>query len=1497
MDRLNKDNISWNLIDKYFSDNPNNLVAHHLESYNEFFSNGINKIFRENNPIRFIETEDEESNSEKRNECLLYLGGEDGSRVYFGKPVIYDDTHTHYMYPNDARLRNMTYGTSIHYDVDIEFIYYVGEERTVHKEQLSKIYLGNFPIMLQSNMCILNKLAKDVRFNMGECRNDFGGYFIINGKEKVIIPQETFANNTIYIKKNSKLDIYSYSAEIRSVSEDASKPIRTTAVKIVSPSPSLSNNQIVVSVPNVRKPIPLFILMRALGIISDKDIIKTCLLDIKKNESYVDLFIPSVHDANKIFTQEIALDYIKFFTKRGTISGVIEILSDYFLPNVGEMNFLEKAYFIGLMVNKLLKVFIKEEKPTDRDNFAFKRVELSGSLIYDLFREYYLIQKKDIGRKIDEEYYYHRGNYKEDDESEKTRKEKHKTKDKEKGARDVKRYTENSFIDLIMVNYKQIFKDRIVETGFKKAFKGNWGSEAHTKRLGVIQDLNRLSWNTHISHLRKISLPLDASAKVVGPRLLNSSQWGLIDPIDTPDGGNIGLHKHLAISTHITIGSSIYPIIKWLRAYTSMELILECSPEYLGNTSKIFVNGNWIGVIDKPLELVKMLKLYRRNGIIPTFTSISFNYQNNEINIFTDVGRLTRPIYYIEDGNLSFNRQDVTELFTNGKITWQQITSGFLEKSDEEFSIKSNKTYDLNELYKDIGENLERISKVLEANKSVVDFIDTAESESALIATKEEDFNSNNYYTHMEIDPSFILGVMGNQIIYPEHNPVVRNSFSCGQSKQAVSVYHSNYQMRIDKMGVLLNYGQTPLIKSRYLEYINNEEQPYGINAIVAIMSYTGYNVEDAILINEGSVHRGIFRTTYFSMYESREENSAISGNSSSKFANIEKNNVIRTKPGFDYSQLDNYGMIKENTALNDKTVVIGKITSNPDDKDVWIDSSVTPKKGQLGFVDKSFITQGEEGSNIAKVRVREERVPAIGDKMASRAGQKGTLGLIIPEKDMPFAADGTRPDLIINPHAIPSRMTIGQIVESLFGKACTFYGGFGDCTAFQVKGSNYATYGPMLTKAGFHSSGKQLMYNGMTGTQIEADVYMGPTYYMRLKHMVKDKINYRARGPNTNLTRQPVQGRANDGGLRIGEMERDGVLAHGMSYFLNESFMVRGDEYHNMAVCNKTGAISVYNKSQNLFFSLFADGPISFHTNPDGSQNVKNISKFGRSFSILRVPYALKLLIQELEVLNIQMRVITDDNVDQLMNMSYSNNITKLLKVEEPSETDKISKVVTRENYAKIFSKWENFKAKTGPALEINEYKLISNNKYEKIPNLALLNRSREKQPIEKIIENYVKDIKNSLTKQKEIVKISDESPVMPDTYESSLDLPPVASDSLETSSSSLPPVSLDPTSTPEFDASKYNQVSPPMAPNSPAYNPNLEQEQGQGQESVRIETQQNNNTSLQSQTLEKESILEVEPPPTEENKEENDESNSNESNNNSKKIILTGEIEKEKE
>lgn len=868
------DTIAWNLIDKYFKDNPSNLVAHHLDSYNDFFSKGIFQIFRENNPIRFIERETEtdgkdETNKKNKsktvkigdkenpNECLIYLGGKTGEKIYFGKPVIYDEEngkpYHHYMYPNDARLRNMTYGVTIHYDIDVEFMYYSGEQKIQETKTYEKIYLGRFPIMLQSNLCILKGLSTEARFNMGECRNDYGGYFIISGKEKVILSQEKFGDNMLYVRKYKEDELYSYSCEVHSVSEDSSKPIRYTSAKIVAPDASYTNNQIVIDIPNVKKPIPLFILMRALGVISDKSIIEYCLLDINANSNMVDLFIPSIHDANTIFTQQIALEFIAKFTKRQTISAVQDILMNYFLPHVGEDNFLNKAYFIGFMVNKLLRVFMGKEAPTDRDNFKFKRIETSGSLIYDLFREYYLIQNRNIFLKIDKEYYYHVGKYR------------------------------TNFVSLIEDNIRDIFKERIVEDGFKKGFKGNWGADANTKRLGLVQDLNRLSWFTHISHLRKINLPLDPTAKIVGPHLLHSTQWGLIDPVDTPDGGNIGLHKHLSISTAITNGFSSYPIIKWIRANTSLRLLTECTPESLAKSTKVFVNGNWIGVLDNPIQTVNNLKLFRRNGIIPVYTSISFSYETNIIYIYTDGGRLTRPIYYrdqiihdnglISYGKISYEHGNVKDIIDSRKYTWTQVVTGFEKKNDESYNIRNNILYDVNTLYPGY-DTLEKILEFFERNRGIVDYVDTAEEESSLVATKISDLKNHKYYTHCEIDPSLILGVLGNSIIYPETNQFPRNCFSCGQSRQAVSVYHSNSQMRMDKMGVILNYGQTPLIKSRYLDYINHEEQPYGVNAIVAIMSYTGYNVEDAILINEGSVKRGIFNTTYYTTYEAREESS-----------------------------------------------------------------------------------------------------------------------------------------------------------------------------------------------------------------------------------------------------------------------------------------------------------------------------------------------------------------------------------------------------------------------------------------------------------------------------------------------------------------------------------------------------------------------------------------------------------------------------------------------
>ena len=1321
MDEINS-NFTQIIIDKFFDDNPNILVKHQLDSYNDFFFNGIKNILKEKNPIKILKDQDLTTN-EFNLKCNIYIGGKNGDLIYYGKPIIFDENREHFMYPNEARLRNMTYGITIHYDVLFEIFIKKSSETdsikdiqdvtnddieqkiatevlgtelkgggkndsdrdiddededelvikktkkisdtkkenisTKNKKQssssrdkesdmgndsnededeselpsytftLEKIYLGRFPIMLQSDLCLLNKLPRHLRYELGECKNDYGGYFIINGNEKCIVSQEKFADNMLYLRDNIN-DTYSCGADIRSVSEDASKPVRTFSIRMVKANAKKSNNHIVVNVPNVRKPVPLFILMRALGVLSDKEIIKYCLLDLEKYESYMELFIPSIHDANRFFSQTVCLKYISTFTKSKTIAHVLDILSNYMLPHIGEMNFKNKAFYIGYMVKEMLKVHKKVIKPTDRDHFKYKRVEPPGKLLYDLFKEYYTHQQTNLFKKIDNEYYYKQSLYK------------------------------NNFIGLFKLNSKEFFSDRIVETGFKKAFNGNWGAEEHTRKDGVVQEFNRLTYNSAISHLRKINLPLDASAKVTGPRLLHSSQWGIIDPVDTPDGGNVGLHKHMAISAHITSGHSSFPLINWLRLHRNLLLLEECTPDKIVYSCKILINGNWVGIVNNPKELLDNFKKYRRAALISIYTSINWNINDNLIEIYTDSGRLCRPIFYIENKNPSFNKERILKKINTNEFSWLELLTGFKEKTDKDFDInKSNIYFNITNLYSSIT-NIDDLNNY----KSVIEYMDSSEEESSLIK-----FNDNvtiENHTHIEIHPSFMFGVMGNQVVFPENNQLPRDLFACGQMRQAVSLYHSNYQSRIDKMGVVLNYGQIPLVKSRYLSKINNEEHPYGENVICAIMCYGGYNVEDSILFNEASVNRGLFRTTYYNSYEAYEESSNVAGNKiDTKFVNLESENVVGIKPGFSYSDLNEHGLIKENTQLDDKKVIIGKITKSASNSIVSADSSVYPKKGQLGFVDKTFITEGNEGYRIAKVRVRDERIPAIGDKFCSRCGQKGTIGLIIPEEDMPFDEFGIRPDIIINPHAIPSRMTIGQLVETIMGKACSVYGGFGDCTAFMNKGQKHKIFGDLLQSIGFNSKSHQILYNGQTGEQLETDIFIGPTYYMRLKHMVKDKINHRARGPKTVLTRQTVGGRANDGGLRIGEMERDGVICHGATQFLKESMLTRGDEYY-MAICNLTGMVAIYNDSKDLYFSLYADGPIKFNGNLDTNMNIENVSVYGKSFSIIRIPYAFKLLIQELQTMNIQMRLITDSNIDQLSNMAFSNNINKLFNDDE---------------------------------------------------------------------------------------------------------------------------------------------------------------------------------------------------------------------------------------
>ena len=1395
-------NTIWKIIDAQFEENPQHLVLHHIESYNDFFRKDIYDIFRDQNPLKIVSAYDEKLGDYKH-KCNLYFGGKSGNKIYYGKPVIYDKDNTHYMYPNEARLRNMTYAMTIHYDVEVEFVdrlepgeepFAIGPEfltdgndalvqmgdghfadeydgtnamgtneredtngmeggsiyqkeyaeidfhkslkykqnggipldedmtggapgtgKRANKQKddvhhgktgqplaltpelakrlrealeqsldqgidgkftqrrilvLPHIYLGRFPVMVQSDYCILKGMPKEIRYGLGECRNDPGGYFIIQGKEKTVIIQEKFGDNMLYLRKGTifKSDVaaeedtnifkgpskdeqisvpdkYLYSIEIRSVSENVSKPKRTLSVQLLAPTGRFSNMNIVVNIPNVRAPVPLFIVFRALGIVSDYAIIETCLLDVKKYEFMVDSFAPSVHDAGIVYDQAMALKYIAELTKYHHTNYVLEVLSDYFLPHVGETNYREKAMFLGHMVFRLLCAHHGLENATDRDNLRYKRVELFGVLFRELFNEYFDEQLKHIYRRFDELIYFNNNQY------------------------------EHDLAALITSNYTDVFSKRFVDDGIKKAFRGSWGGKEHTKRVGIVQDLNRLSFNSALSHLRKMNLPLDSSVKLVGPRVLHSSHWGYIDPIDTPDGANIGIHKTMAISTYVSRGYSRNAMIEWLREHTDIRAVADFEPAQIADHTKVFVNGYWCGSVSDPTKVVSTLRLYRRNALIPIYTSVAFDVRQNAIFLYTDAGRICRPIFYKDEitGKLSFELSAETRAkIEKGELKWTELVSGTnAKRADIAFHLNHVQMYGLADLYS-LSEQEARAKGPAEIarfikHKSVVEFVDPNESEYALIALSYKDWELNpkkhRFYTHMEIHHSYLFGTMCNQVILPENNPAVRISFSCSQSRQACSLYHTNYANRMDKTAVVLNSPQIPLLKSRYYKHLHNEENNYGENAIVAIMCLNGYNVEDAILVNQAALDRGLFRTTYYTSYQTHEERETTGDNEQrvKSFTSVGTDeSVVRLLPGHDYSQLDANGLIREGTPVNDKTILIGLTTSNSG-SGTKVDESVAPKKGQLGVVDRAFMTVGEEGERIAKVRVRETRIPNLGDKMASRAGQKGTVGMVVAEADMPFTKDGLRPDLIINPHALPSRQTIGHLVECLVGKVGLQYGAFNDCTAFNNEGSKVALFGEVLSRTGYHSSGNEIFYDGMSGQQVEMEIFVGPNYYMRLKHMVKDKINYRAKGPRSALTRQTVGGRANDGGLRIGEMERDVLVAHGINHFLNESMMARGDEYQ-MVICNKTGLMAIYNPAKKQFLSPAVDGPLQFHINDtDRSMTLNTISQFGRSFSVVSIPYSLKLLMQELQAINVHMRIITEDNMDQFDSMSYSDNIGRL--------------------------------------------------------------------------------------------------------------------------------------------------------------------------------------------------------------------------------------------
>lgn len=1198
---------TWTVIDSFFHEN--GLVKQQLDSFNTFLAD-IQEIIADSGEISVEQRQAHLPTTEFKNvltQHTLKLGNVTMSHPQSPDKVAGSDI---YMYPFEARLRGLTYASKLFVGVSVSKITRSENDENV-EETLSgdKTYdIGEIPVMLYSHLCNLTRLEEKQRngeetsVQTMECPYDQGGYFIIRGSERVIVAQERQATNIPYVfeEKNSK---FAQICEIRSVCRGVSKPISPLSLMLVgntigkaggdrgmSSSTKYLPGEIYAKMSYIRDEVPVVVLFRALGLVEDRKIIEHICYSTQDTEM-IRMLRPSLVAAQELPNQIVCLEYLANRTnqtgveRRMRLRHTREVLMREMLPHVGvsDAASLNKCLMLGYMINRLLSVALGRAEPDDRDHYKNKRLDMSGSLLSQLFRKILLQMSKTIETKA-----------------------KHKMKSSSRSASND-----------AMLNPGDLLDPTFITGGFRYALStGNWKADRHgaESKVGVSQALNRLTYMSTLSHLRRINSPIGREGKLAGPRMLHNTHFGHICPCESPEGKSIGLVKNLSLMTYVTTGSDRdFNKVKEELIGNGLELLELVSFEQIPEMTRVFIDGVWVGMIENVTQCVHELMQLRRNGTFEDHPSFTLKYFENELDIHTGGGRTCRPLYVIgDDGALRITSEHVDALESH-ELSWSNLVSKgiveYLDNAEEEtcmlaMNLSSFCAKDEEE------EGLEEDG----AGASGILLSEDSDSENGFGGGLEriDDAADTPQYTHCEIHPSMILGVVASIIPFPDHNQSPRNTYQSAMGKQAIGIASLNGNVRMDTLVHILYYPQRPLVETNAMKYLAYDKLPAGQNTMIAIACYTGYNQEDSVIMNQFAVDRGFFRTAFHRMYKA--EASREGGRPPEK---IEKPEGAIREPQR-YEKLDEDGIISVGVRVFEDDVVIGKTSPALDDDAEagdetakWRrkDTSVRIRHGEYGVVDKVLVTTTESGNQLVKVRVRSYRIPQIGDKFSSRHGQKGTVGMLYRQEDMPFNLDGISPEVIMNPHAIPSRMTVGQLIETLLGKLVTINGNIGSATPFMENLVQDISEG--VKEGGYQFRGNEVMFNGFTGRPLESQIFHGPTYYQRLRHMVDDKIHARPRGPVVQLTRQPMEGRSRLGGLRFGEMEKDCLIGHGMSRFMKEKMFDQSDSY-SVYVCKVCGLIAIAKQPE--------EGELE-------CRGCGNMSEFSR----INIPYAAKLLFQEL--------------------------------------------------------------------------------------------------------------------------------------------------------------------------------------------------------------------------------------------------------------------------